>query len=813
MDKMAKWLILILMAVMMATLANAQLSATLTGVKLKTQTDYLEIGISQNFKLATDITSLVIGNEKRNETYYPYFSFKVVNPNFWVEEVNITDLINCTGGGEDLELSCAELNYTINRSRRIKYTLTFDRDITEEYIEGWDWRNINLGRDWSFNADFKCYFNNSKSKRNIVNYELIDRINTKKNQTDITITFNFSGVEKGSIVTCEDPIYNVKKFYDEFTDLSQWNNDAQNDWKSVSGAACAGVGCTGSTACTAGGSNMSISYDIDLSDCVNGTAYVNWTASEIGTSDVEDCLNRTYSLNGGVTWQNASRVFCDDLAATTAYGFKVSTAEYSSQFRWKFACQNFQAAGEAVQIPMFNITCNATKAVVSNCGNLNTGNVQYDLRKNVNSTGTCFNIIANNVTVDCHGYKINYSSSALSTREDAILVQKVNYTTIRSCNIFEGVADGTEIAIWLNISSNNIIYNNTVITRASSSTTLFLVNSSYNIIYNNVFNMTVKNEPTIRIGAVTIRSNSNNNTFYNNVIYSINQTTLRLGSNFHNNIFSNNTIFSSHIGILLNGSGDEATLLYTPSPNSSSFNSFINNTIICLTCDDTYKGDIIITSNVTDTLFLNNSFNKSRVVFVPRSPENPVEKNNITVKWYLSVNISNSTKTIVGAQYNINDSNAKNIVNESMTSTIKTIEVTEYTQNGSVAWGTSDSCATLNPNITCFSPFNMSANMTGYNSNATSIEMNRSRLVNLFLGIISGGAPPDPCAYVSGDYNLNCADNCVINSDVNVLDNNVNMFGNGIITLFATIFNYNIRTIHTPCQWVCHNANGCWRRE
>ena len=47
---------------------------------------------------------------------------------------------------------------------------------------------------------------------------------------------------------------------------------------------------------------------------------------------------------------------------------------------------------------------------IDDCGTLNTTNGVYALTNNVNSTGTCFNISANNVTLDCQGYTINYSS-------------------------------------------------------------------------------------------------------------------------------------------------------------------------------------------------------------------------------------------------------------------------------------------------------------------------------------------------------------------------------------------------------------------
>ena len=43
------------------------------------------------------------------------------------------------------------------------------------------------------------------------------------------------------------------------------------------------------------------------------------------------------------------------------------------------------------------------------CGNLTLANTIYILNNTVNSSGTCFNIVANSVTLDCNNSIINYS--------------------------------------------------------------------------------------------------------------------------------------------------------------------------------------------------------------------------------------------------------------------------------------------------------------------------------------------------------------------------------------------------------------------
>jgi len=150
-----------------------------------------------------------------------------------------------------------------------------------------------------------------------------------------------------------------------------------------------------------------------------------------------------------------------------------------------------------------------------------------------------------------------------------------------------------------------------------------------------------------------------------------------------------------------------------------------------------------LTSNATDITFLNVSFNKSRIAFVARDDSAPVEINNLTVQWYLDVNVTNSTNNnpIIEAQVVINDSFATNIFNGTTDATggIPTQIVTEFTINGSTNSSklfTTDSCVGIdNVNITCFAPFNISVNFTGYDNTDLSLDVNRSIFVNISMVI------------------------------------------------------------------------------
>jgi hypothetical protein len=148
-------------------------------------------------------------------------------------------------------------------------------------------------------------------------------------------------------------------------------------------------------------------------------------------------------------------------------------------------------------------------AEVTVCRELNAPNAVYTLQNDVFSVGTCFNILANNVTLDCGGHMINYSTGGVLGY--GVNVSGYNWTTVRNCVVNEGVgetsfkhgirlneandgniinnsistiggaADG--ISLWL--SSNNSIINNSISTEGSASTGIYFSSSSGSFVLNN----------------------------------------------------------------------------------------------------------------------------------------------------------------------------------------------------------------------------------------------------------------------------------------------------------------------------------------
>lgn len=73
-------------------------------------------------------------------------------------------------------------------------------------------------------------------------------------------------------------------------------------------------------------------------------------------------------------------------------------------------------------------------------------------------------------------------------------------------------------------------------------------------------------------------------------------------------------------------------------------------------------------------------------------------------------------------------------------------------------------------------------------------------------------APSDSCTYSSGDWNIDASDDCTISTVVDVLGNDVDVVGDGQVTITSTgkIDNFNIFSIHGTAIIACRNTGGCF---
>jgi len=119
---------------------------------------------------------------------------------------------------------------------------------------------------------------------------------------------------------------------------------------------------------------------------------------------------------------------------------------------------------------------------VSGCGVLNSSNARYVLTSDYSASGTCFTIEASNVTLDCQGKTITYSTAEAGSG----VYSEQDDTTIQNCNLVEGnesIAYG--YGIYISGGNNAVIYNNTLSSFAPAGSGIFLEESSYNQIKQN----------------------------------------------------------------------------------------------------------------------------------------------------------------------------------------------------------------------------------------------------------------------------------------------------------------------------------------
>ena len=77
-------------------------------------------------------------------------------------------------------------------------------------------------------------------------------------------------------------------------------------------------------------------------------------------------------------------------------------------------------------------------AYLTNCSNLTIANTVYTLQNNItNYNGTCFNITANNITLDGQGYMIDGVTKNDGTHDSGVYASAVNNVTIKNINIYQ----------------------------------------------------------------------------------------------------------------------------------------------------------------------------------------------------------------------------------------------------------------------------------------------------------------------------------------------------------------------------------------
>lgn len=263
----------------------------------------------------------------------------------------------------------------------------------------------------------------------------------------------------------------------------------------------------------------------------------------------------------------------------------------------------------------------------------------------------------------------------------------------------------------------NRIFENIITTDDERAHGLFFQSGAYS---NNVSDNTINTSGPSSKG-IYLNNNIYNNTFHDNNVTAKDANGaygIYLVEDINNNTFYRNRISSPAAGIVVSGEGQAAG-------ESTRGNNFTGDIILpcSVGCSSSHLA-VNITDGAHDVTFLNVSFNKSLVRVEAGG-------NNLTVRWYLELNVINLTdgNALEGAEVTLNDSFDTTAFksNTDQQGRIPQQAFTEFTMNGSVDFNGQDSCIGIdNPNITCFSPYNVSINLTGYVDSDETIQLNRS---------------------------------------------------------------------------------------
>ncbi|MBI2451570.1 right-handed parallel beta-helix repeat-containing protein [Candidatus Pacearchaeota archaeon] len=287
-------------------------------------------------------------------------------------------------------------------------------------------------------------------------------------------------------------------------------------------------------------------------------------------------------------------------------------------------CYNFTALNETNVI--FNVSywtnySIGINTVLSSCGALNNPNRYHKVINNINASGTCFTITADNITLDGQGFNVtgNTTGDGVSaTGRTNITVKNINIVNFTSGIYFSGtnysfvlnnsIRNNTDSGIYFISSNNNTIEDNLGSGNVplTFSSGIYLTTSNGNNIRNNRFNLN-KN-------GITLSSNANNNQIINNTANNNSQYGIYLQSSSSNNIINNLANNNSQYGIYLQSSSNNQIINNTA--NSNSINGLLmllssnNNQIINNTANSNSINGLLISSS-SNNLFTNNNLNSN----------------------------------------------------------------------------------------------------------------------------------------------------------------------------------------------------------
>ncbi len=282
-----------------------------------------------------------------------------------------------------------------------------------------------------------------------------------------------------------------------------------------------------------------------------GTVYINASTSITSSGNIS-VVGYNGTSAGGSDWGQRINITAPLLTLSGIYNASRINASVAGTSEGQITL-NYTDCGSSFNNAIFNpdaviyqTTCTGTTAGMGACGELNWTNHVYYLQNDVNTTGTCFNVTANSVTLDCQGYMVNYSTSNLGGNPGYGVYSNKNFTNVRNCRIIDSLGPANTLnrhAVYYRNALNGIIQNNTINISSSYLSVqkaIYLLSSDNAFVANNTLNLRADSQYGI------YEENTNNSIIQQNVISTLSSSIFGVYLiNSSNNSFSGNRINNS----------------------------------------------------------------------------------------------------------------------------------------------------------------------------------------------------------------------------------------------------------------------------
>ncbi|MEM4367801.1 MAG: LamG domain-containing protein, partial [Candidatus Anstonellales archaeon] len=184
----------------------------------------------------------------------------------------------------------------------------------------------------------------------------------------------------------------------------------------------------------------------------NFTCYANESISGLKNGSIF-----IYYSNGTLFYSNSTTL--NDIAQNFTFTVNITTND-----TYYLNCLAYDNLNNYTISENYTYYVSADNSIYS-CSLLDTPNKEYVLGSDVFSQGTCFSVIADNITLDCNGYTIDFGNSQIG---NGIFANSVRNITIKNCNIRQTNSSFNPVG-WINgtyffNTNNSKIINTTIFT-------------------------------------------------------------------------------------------------------------------------------------------------------------------------------------------------------------------------------------------------------------------------------------------------------------------------------------------------------------